>query len=565
MGVIYKLKREIKDYIIEEKKNKPTLSCRSLVSLIESRFQIRVSKSSINAVIKESGLSLPVGRRPKKRRRKAQRAITLPLQIENKQAEHPLLEAQKRERIEHLPEPVSERPAEALIETEAAEELPSERESTGAILLKIADYLIGGSAQINAAINERLKRGEEGLFAKTESLIYMSLFELAEEKELRKLWAIVNKKIPAEAITRYLNDLQAVSELPLIISRVIWQLFQEARSLKVILTEGSHFYIDGQLHTLWSTPQIPYSFSTTIYNIRSYLNGCFEKYRPFVLLSGPGYDTPTKELFDFILSLEGKEKSIAQLIIYSQRSEEIQMLYPAAQKKYFFLFGLWSWQFGQYRRVKLRGETRRFSFAPLKKDFYLIKAEVELTQPVTNTRVTLKGCALKTNPDDKIRLIILTNLPQAEEIEELAQIYLNHWPNLEEGFQDFSRKIELFTYSALSRRAFSIPQPSLGAATTDIKQSLANYLNALDAYARWHFLPSEYKERDFATLNARFYRLKARLKEENDHILVVFQPPAGYPYLKDLAYACRRVNEREILTPQGKRLWLNPELEKTLS
>lgn len=579
MGVIYKLKTEIKDYILEEKNNKPILSCRSLVSLIESRFQIKVSKSSINAVIKESGLSMPVGRRCKKRRRKAQISITLPLQLENKQVEPPLLEAQKRELIEQLPDKPSEplpevlpgkpaqepmvkpqevpieKPAEAVIETEALEELPSEIESTGAILLKMADYLIGGSSQINEIIKERLNRGEKGLLAKTESLIYISLFELAEEKELNKLWAIVNKKIPSEDLMCYLNDLQAVSELSPIISGVIWQLFQEVRSLKVVLTDASHFYIDGQLSTVWSTPQIPYSFSTTIYNINSYVNGCFEKYKPFVLFSAPGYDLPTKELFDFMLSLEGKEKGIAKLIIYSHNLEEIQTIYPAANKSYFFIFGLWPWQFGQYRRVKLMGETRQFSFEPLKKDFYLTEAEVALTQPVTNKRVTLKGCALKTNPDDKIRLIILTNLPRAEEIEELAQIYLSHWPNLEEGFVWFSRQIELFTYTALSRQAFSIPQPSLAQETADIKQVLANYLNALDAYVRWHFLPAEYKERDFSTVNERFYRLKARLKEEKEHILVTFQPPSDYPYLKDLDYACRRINEREIVFSNGRRLW----------
>lgn len=585
MGVIYKLKTEIKDYILEEKNNKPILSCRSLVSLIESKFQIKVSKSSINAVIKESGLSMPVGRRRKKRRRKAQISITLPLQIENKQVEHPLLEAQKIELIEQLPEPVIQRPVEepkaeipvekiaqvplepvpeipavASIEeepAEALEELPSEIESTGAILLKMADYLIGGSSQINETIKERLNRGEKGLLAKTESLIYMSLFNLAEEKELSKLWAIVNKKIPSEDIMRYLNDLRAVSGLSPIISEVIWQLFQEVRSLKVILTDRSHFYIDGQLHTVWSTPQIPYSFSTTLCNIKSYVNGCFEKYKPFVLSSAPGYDMPAKELFDFMLSLEGEEKSISELIIYSHKLEEIQTIYPASNKNYFFIFGLWPWQFGQYRRVKLMGETRQFSFEPLKKDFYLTEAEVELTQPDTNKRVTLKGCVLKTNPDDKIRLIILTNLSRTEGIEELAHIYLSHWPNLEEGFQDFSRKIELFTYAALSRQAFSIPQPSLAEEATDIKQALANYLNALDAYVRWHFLPSECKEWDFSTVNERFYQLKAQLKKEKDAYLVRFILPEGYAFLKDLSYCLNRMNEREIILGDKKRSWFS--------
>jgi len=74
MGVIYKLKTEIKDFILYEKKASPELSCRRLSSLVYDKFQIKVSKSTINTLFKTSGLSLPVGRRPKKRRRKLEPA-----------------------------------------------------------------------------------------------------------------------------------------------------------------------------------------------------------------------------------------------------------------------------------------------------------------------------------------------------------------------------------------------------------------------------------------------------------------------------------------------------------
>ena len=69
MGVIYKLKKEIIDFIIEQKKSTSILSCRSLAMLVEGKFRIKVSKSSINSIIKENGLSMPVGRRLRKRKR----------------------------------------------------------------------------------------------------------------------------------------------------------------------------------------------------------------------------------------------------------------------------------------------------------------------------------------------------------------------------------------------------------------------------------------------------------------------------------------------------------------
>ncbi|MEI8012173.1 MAG: hypothetical protein WCI27_06805 [Candidatus Omnitrophota bacterium] len=62
MGVTYKLKKEIIDLIIDKKKGDPSLSCRKLVVILRDVFQLEVSKSSINAVIKEYNLSNPVGR-----------------------------------------------------------------------------------------------------------------------------------------------------------------------------------------------------------------------------------------------------------------------------------------------------------------------------------------------------------------------------------------------------------------------------------------------------------------------------------------------------------------------
>ncbi|MFZ2938615.1 MAG: helix-turn-helix domain-containing protein, partial [Candidatus Omnitrophota bacterium] len=69
MGTVYKLKPEIKAFILEKKKENLALSCRKVTQLIEEQFKNKISKSTINAIFKESGLSMPVGRRPKKRRR----------------------------------------------------------------------------------------------------------------------------------------------------------------------------------------------------------------------------------------------------------------------------------------------------------------------------------------------------------------------------------------------------------------------------------------------------------------------------------------------------------------
>ena len=58
----YKLSPEIKDFILAQAKEHPELGCRKMIGRIEREFKIKVSKSSINALIKQAGLSKAAGR-----------------------------------------------------------------------------------------------------------------------------------------------------------------------------------------------------------------------------------------------------------------------------------------------------------------------------------------------------------------------------------------------------------------------------------------------------------------------------------------------------------------------
>ena len=83
MGVTYKLKQEIIDFIIEKKRAEPSVSCRKLAMVLQEVFHLEISKSSINAVLKGSSLSSPVGRTPGPDadvRKKAPKNFLIPLQ-----------------------------------------------------------------------------------------------------------------------------------------------------------------------------------------------------------------------------------------------------------------------------------------------------------------------------------------------------------------------------------------------------------------------------------------------------------------------------------------------------
>jgi hypothetical protein len=67
MAKPYKLSEEIKLFIVKQKGTNPGLSCRGLIPLVREHFQVSLSKSLINNVLKKANLSSPVGKRGEKK------------------------------------------------------------------------------------------------------------------------------------------------------------------------------------------------------------------------------------------------------------------------------------------------------------------------------------------------------------------------------------------------------------------------------------------------------------------------------------------------------------------
>ncbi|HTZ11339.1 MAG TPA: hypothetical protein VMD04_03030 [Candidatus Margulisiibacteriota bacterium] len=564
MGVIYKLKPELKEFVLQKKKEEPNLSCRNLASLVTEKFQIKLSKSSVNSLLKSSNLSLPVGRRKKKRRLRAMLPPLVPPVIipDNPpvipipEPAHPVLTPQPP--ITPIPEPpvFTTRPVIPEVTPEPAPpafpRIPVGEVVPGLVILKAADYLVKGSYYISEVLKNRLNLENKDMLPNTEALLYLPFFNFKVDPEL---CALVNKELSQEEVSSYLHTLEGVRTLPVEVFRIITNIFQEVRCLKIYLSDGGVFYLDGQWHTVWSSFHTPYDFSATVYNVKSYINKYFQEDKPLVLFMAPGYDVPTEEFFNFILGWDGQNKEIHKIALYSNKLAEIEVISVAQAKKRPFIFGLWPWQFAAYRKVKANGEFRPFSFAPLKLSLYLAEIELELSQPNINKKVTIKGCILKNSPKDKARIVILSNLfSQGIGAEEVVDIYLSHWPNLEESFQDFSRKTELFTYTADSQSYFSTENFVLNKDAYQAKEGFfQEYLKILDEYVRWHFLPRGYETKDFLAVKERFYNLKGSIRKEKGITLI------NLPGDKDLQYACRRINEREIILSPQERLWLTVE------
>ncbi|MDD5595377.1 MAG: hypothetical protein PHY94_03920 [Candidatus Omnitrophica bacterium] len=644
MGITHKLKPEIRDFILDAQKNNLKLSCRGIASLVFEKFQIQISKSSINTLIKNSGLSMPVGRRRVKPftetpikeviKSAAQAVLSIqappevpvlappqepPVLLPEVKVEKPAEAApeeaakekiispevapeqpQEEEKITenvsqqpaatqelapiNIPPDVEEKPGETKPETppepllpeveeaplpdeilpvtpaQSAESSPIEVETTGAVILKAADFLFGGTFYLSEIIKNRLISRPADTLAMLETLLYAQLYNLSFNQDVvpeHPLWSLTKKKFSSEVIKSFSNELDQMKVMNKELFSTIQKVFRQIRGIQATLADGSVFYFDGQLHCLWTKKDTPDYFSTTTCNIKIYINEELNKEGPYVLLQAQDTDIPTKELADFIFALEQGQNQLSDLTIYDNKLNSVDTIHPDPANKRFFVFGLWPWQFIQYRKINLLGEFKAFRLEALKKDFFIACAQIDLLLPGKASPVSLRGAALKSSLNEKIKLVIVTNLPtEKSNLEEIANIYLNRWPNPQESFETFSRKVELFTYTGNSEQAFAIEKLKFNQESiSDIRLLLDYYLKGLDMYVRGNFLPAGYEGKDFPLTKEKFYDLKVTLKQEDKILRAIFHPGPEYANLKDLEFLCNRLNEREIKAQNGLKVW----------
>ena len=652
MGVIHKLKPEVIKFILDNKQANPHLSCRSLAALLLEKFQVGVSKSSINAIFKENNLSMPTGRRlnPKKKKfilpvlpvieevkditlmpqpiepileqddkqateltqaneiareeqnleeeRIREEEIKIKVEAAAKKAEQDKLAAEAQEQARQMAAENMRKQEEArkLEEEKAAQEaalklerekcerlaeeelsskqltvkevslqkneinpadlLPPNRVCPGAIFLKAVDYLTAGSKQINEIICKRTGDHPENFIALTEAVIFRSLFGPGKD-DLALLCSLVGQNIAQEKLDNYYSQIKQIRSLGPEIIKIILNVFTEARGVKVYFIDESVVYLDGQLRTTWPTLYLPYNFASTVYDLKHNLNKFSVEAQPLVLLSAPGYDMPTKEFFNLLLNIGSANRGPDVLVPYGNKLEEFESLSLDHKKNYSLIFGLWPWQFPASRKIKKIGDFNLEQMEDIGKDLYLAEVELDLLQPAIDQSITLKGCAVKTEAQGKIRLIILNSDRSPVNLKKLARTYLGHWPNLEEGFQDFSRKVEVFTYTGSTQKIFSAERLGLSLEDTslELEEIFVKYIEILDAYLRWHFLPAGYSEKEFSFTKECFYRVPAKLVTRQGRVTAQMQINSTQPSLNDLEYLMRRLNERQINLGNGKTLY----------
>lgn len=516
MGVIYRLKPDIRDFVLQKKQENLRISCRDITKLVKDNFNLTISKSSINFLLKNQGLSLPIGRRNK---------------------------------------------SEGIIKAYGL----------GVFLLKAADAMLGGVNAIVTFLRQEKGLQETDLFEKTECLLYLSLFSKSVDLRLEPvsgLWAVINKRLSDAEIRAYLTYLEGVRVDELY--RCLLETLKFCSYLKLTFDEGISIYphtckpphqnlwcggkgvgvyLDGKFHTTWQNSSIPATFSIPVYKVKSYLKEIQEQNKPWVLFMAPDDE---RILF--------QQNPKIEAILYNSKAEEVGRVSLVKDKNWPLIFGLWPWQMSSLRKIVQIGHFKRIYLKYLKKEFYLAETEVIFTQLDENKKVKLKGCALKTQKDEQIQVIILKNEAMAGlSIEELAKIYLYRWPKLSQHYYEFKEKMCLFTYLSDYQEVTPIEEfIQKTSIPSNLRELLDLYLATLDLYVQWQFLGAAELEFDFVRRKAILYSLPAKILPTNEGVEIKFRLSSAQQFLKKiLQNACQCINTSEIKLFEKKRLWCN--------
>lgn len=551
-------KKRLEEEVIKAKEQAEKLEEERLAKISEEEEQKREIEKATQAQAEKKRLEDEASKAVAEKKRLEEEAKKAE---EEKLAEEAALKAEKEKwakLAEEEHKAKQQKPEEIVLPKEEkarVSALPQESNCPGAVLLKALDNLIGGSNQINEAICKETGALPENSLNLTEAVIFRKLFG---KDNLELLWKLIDRQFSAEELDNYYTQIKELKNLRSNISDIFSIIFTEAREVKLHFTDGSVANFDGQLHSVWSAQSIPYDFSCPVYELKNNLNRGFLKTGNLVLFSAPGYDVVPKDFFNLLLNFISSDKYPDTLTLSGSKLEEIDSRPLNNQENSSLVFGLWPWQFNGTRKVKRIGEFDLRRIESIGQDMYLAEIEIDLLLASTNQSISLKGCAIKTNPAEKIRLVVLSTSQAVINIEELAEIYLSHWPNLDEAYHDYSRKIELFSYAGNGQKFFSKDNSGIELEITANLQPddiFTAYIKILDVYLRWYFFPGGYTDKSFVFMSEHFYSLPVELITGKNKLIAQIQVGQGYQSSKDLEYLISRLNERQIELPKGLRLY----------
>src|SRR3989338_5351199 len=607
MGIVYKFRKEVIDFVLHQKRTDHDLGCRQLAALNREKFKIQVSKSSINAIIKNANLSNTVGRplstesSPKKFQIPVQKKQQLSDEIRKVKLDNVMIEQEpllaktlqqpkKTTFVEPQPPGASSRrpPGFPLqgptglreeplgqtaflrhvedLRARRAQNKGIMREGTGCVFLKAAQWQLSRTSVLGGLLRKHIQESLPARFdAFCDVLPCLSLLgEYGSGQSGRPadhaLWHLngFDRPLSDPEISHWESVIGAVSpsiKFSLEYEKEKRQVFLEAKRFEFYLENDSRVVTDACLAGL-GEENLPAGFSSCAQQAMTLLSHCvISNNRPSLFLSSASRPLGGKRQFsrdalDMVAALEGTEgKQFKKAAVFDSAGERVAEFSSFPRKKRFLMLGVWPWQ----------------------EEFLLLSKDIKMVEPFYDEatdrilcvaagpatafqkewkmkEASLRSITVLPSPESAPIMVILTNCADSAPTDIVAA-FLRRWPNLDAG--PAGRALRAEGISGAGNAPVRSPQV-IQNDLQDPSLVCRDWGNVLSKYCQRHFLCEEFAGIDAASLISAFYSLPGYCVARQQALLISLCPPGAYSFLNELRQAVQRINEAGIMDPLGR-------------
>ena len=569
MGVVYKIKPHILEFIVQSKKSDPALSCRRFVELVHKEFQVKLSKSSVNSILYGHGLSSPIGRRgPTKR--VARKKYEIPLEKKeaiffSKPAASSALPATPKIdtgiNVQSEISPPQSAPIRLDIKKIPASPLGIPCDALGSFFLKAAQWDLTGGSVLGPIFQKYISGADVNILHKAaETFLYAPIFGFSDLDNIdgqnaKNFWMVneIASPLNSRDLGALLDQIPSWQDVAMNLSIQFSPLTTELSYYKLFLEDKTELFVDTQMTSVWSVA--PTSLTTPMNKaINTVTHQIIGNVQSAVFCTMPKESAHFSDLLSAFNNSPGKR--IREIGLYDPNHVEMSR-YPAINdKKRIFIGGLGPWfpAFQELLNLGTKVDWQEITVMPLFPNLYY----KELSYIIKYQNVTTMSFSCRVffvqNQTQTIETVIITNAT-ADELTaaQAIQAYFRRWPNLKAGFNLCSFQDGNFVKTQGGLDSVEI---FMGIETKEtVREAILKLFNN---YVQRRFFPALLPILDLNQMISAVYRLPGILYFGQDYIKIHLQLPSDHSFPQDvLKSAILRLHENQILDPLGRQIFIN--------
>ncbi|MFH0867966.1 MAG: hypothetical protein V1831_01515 [Candidatus Woesearchaeota archaeon] len=489
---------------------RPDLSCRDLANLVSAKFGVKLSKSTVNHILKVHKLSSPVGRRPKH---------LIKLQGE----------------VEH---------GGFLILNAIDNQLDISKIATE-VLLNLQPSLFSGLRGDIENIMQAL-------------IIFKSIYGLTIETtrcyDNNEIWTLVGDRPPKSIYNKVMGLL---CNTQLLVEELVTEFrknLMPVSGFKFQSRDNSTFFLDSELLSVWSSPLKNRKLFTTYYKAKSYIESFIRGKEVVSVFNIQGDSINSSEVLDFISALNGQNvsKRLSKIEILDLDGNVLESIPVDDSHKRFFLLGFWPWQLENMAEFERRSAGEKLVWSEFGVEFFYQIEDISLSQHLIAQEVKYLAILLKNNTIGAVRVGILSNMPHEIIHSYLSVSNLYHWISPNNKHNEFNK----ITKEVLHEKPVLFPD-SIDSFFSEKKENfLDNIFSILSQLIFYQFknrfIPGECALWNPLKIKDVFLRQKAiidRKKEVISYNIIISNELCRE---EDMKYICQQLNHFGLRSNQDR-------------